>query len=78
MLDISGAQVLVSLETDSNGTTVADLIMRLTADRYVSDPIGKRESCLLVYRLELLSSSGECCNQRLEPRMSSPGLDTPY
>lgn len=34
--------------------------------KQASVPIGKRESCLLVCRLELLSSSGECCNQRLE------------
>jgi hypothetical protein len=46
---------------------VVGLTMRLTANRHVSVPIGKRDSCLLVHRLELLSSIGECCNQPLEP-----------
>jgi hypothetical protein len=45
MPDISEAQVLVSLETVANGKTLVGLIMRLTAGRHVSNPIGKRESC---------------------------------
>jgi hypothetical protein len=60
-------QILASLETDGNSTAVVGLTMRLTANRHVTVPIGKRDSCLLVYRLDLLSSIGECCNQRLEP-----------
>ena len=46
-LDISMGQVFVSLETDGDGTAVADLITRLTSDRHVSDPIGQCEACLL-------------------------------
>ena len=45
MPDISEAPVLVFLETVGNGKTVVNLITRLTAGRYVSDPIGKCESC---------------------------------
>ena len=41
--------------------------MRLAADRHVYDLIVKHEACLVPYRLELLSSDGEWCNQRLEP-----------
>jgi hypothetical protein len=45
MPDISEAPVLVFLETVGNGKTVVNLITRLTAGRYVSDPNGKCESC---------------------------------
>jgi hypothetical protein len=66
MLDISRGQVFVSLETDGNCTALVNPIMRLTADRHCV----RSANMKLVwwpYRLELLSSSGECCNQRLEP-----------
>jgi hypothetical protein len=39
--------IFVSLETDGTAQAVVGLTMRLTADRHVSVPIGKRESCFL-------------------------------
>ena len=50
MPDISEAPVLVFLETVGNGKTVVNLITRLTAGRYVSDPIGKCEILLATQR----------------------------